>query len=100
MASAAWPAAAATSEPTVAQLTAPAVAAPLVSAADLFLSPGRATRPSRLVVVLRGPPGCGKSTAAKKIREAELTAGAEAPRTHSIDDYFMTVPSRLTRVET
>lgn len=41
-------------------------------------------------MLLRGPPGSGKSTAARKIREAELAAGGEAPRTHTIDDYFFT----------
>ena len=67
---------------------------PVVSAEDLFFHPGRSRRPLRLVVVLRGPPGCGKSAAARKLREAELAAGAEAPRTHSIDEYFLTVPLR------
>ncbi|GIL86573.1 hypothetical protein Vretimale_11555 [Volvox reticuliferus] len=55
----------------------------------LLRPPHRATRPRKLLLVLRGLPGSGKSTLARKIREAELEAGAEAPRLHSMDDYYM-----------
>ncbi|GIL66152.1 hypothetical protein Vafri_19745 [Volvox africanus] len=55
----------------------------------LLRNPHRATRPRKLLLVLRGLPGSGKSTLARKIREAELEAGAEVPRLHSIDDYYM-----------
>ena len=72
------------------------------SSADLHLSPGaaafafcndsgRSQRPARLLLVLRGLPGSGKSHLAKKIKEVEVEQGGQAPRIHSIDDYFMTV---------
>lgn len=38
----------------------------VVTAAELFWPPGRASRPSRIVVLLRGPPGSGKSAAARR----------------------------------
>lgn len=63
---------------------------PIATAADLFQPPGRDKRPSRIVVLLRGPPGSGKSAAARKIRTIEQDAGASV-RVHSIDDYFVTV---------
>lgn len=69
------------------QPAAPAVAA----AAELFRTPGRGGRPSRIVVLLRGAPGSGKSAAARKVRQAEADAGADPVRVHSIDDYFVTV---------
>ncbi|CAG9467277.1 unnamed protein product [Pedinophyceae sp. YPF-701] len=50
--------------------------------------PGRLARPERLVVVLRGIPGSGKSHVARAIRDLEVGAGAEPPRIHSLDDYF------------
>ena len=63
----------------------------VVSAESLFLRPGRASRPKRVTIILRGLPGSGKSAAARKLREVELAHGGEAPRVHSIDDYFVTV---------
>lgn len=62
---------------------------PVATAADLFQSPGRDKRPARIVVLLRGPPGSGKSAAARKIRTIEQDAGTTV-RVHSIDDYFVT----------
>lgn len=56
---------------------------------QLLLLPGRASRPKRLLLLLRGPPGCGKSHLARTIRQLEQSAGGAAPRLHSIDDYFM-----------
>ena len=41
--------------------------------------------------MLRGLPGSGKSHAARRLRDAEVAAGGDAPRIHSIDDYFVTV---------
>jgi hypothetical protein len=67
---------------------APANVAPVES---LLSGPGRAKRPKRIAVVLRGLPGSGKSHAARRLRDTELAAGAPAPRIHSIDDYFVTV---------
>lgn len=81
---------AAPSQPKQQQLPPPRVA----TAADLFWAPGRATRPSRLVVLLRGPPGSGKSAAARKLRQLEADA-SEAVRVHSIDDYFVMVRRQL-----
>jgi YLP motif-containing protein 1 len=57
---------------------------------QLLLAPGRNSRPKRLLLLLRGPPGCGKSHVARTIRQMEVSAGGQAPRLHSIDDYFMT----------
>jgi hypothetical protein len=67
----------------------------VVSAESLFLPPGRADRPKRVAIILRGIPGSGKSAAARKLREVELAHGGEAPRVHSIDDYFVTVRLQL-----
>ena len=63
----------------------------VVPAESLFLAPGRGSRPARVVIILRGLSGSGKSAAARKLRELELMAGGDAPRVHSIDDYFVTV---------
>lgn len=64
---------------------------PLPDVLELLQVPGRAKRPKRIAVILRGPPGSGKSHLARKLRDAEVAAGGEAPRIHSIDDYFITV---------
>ncbi|EFJ39985.1 hypothetical protein VOLCADRAFT_100282 [Volvox carteri f. nagariensis] len=78
---------------TVAAAAAPQAPAPptpvVVDITRLIRPPHRATRPRKLLLVLRGLPGSGKSTLARKIREAELEAGAEVPRLHSMDDYYM-----------
>lgn len=57
---------------------------------DLLLPPGRFTRPPRLVVLLRGLPGAGKSHVARLIKERETGEGAEPPRVMALDDYFTT----------
>ncbi|KAL3152477.1 hypothetical protein ABBQ32_001512 [Trebouxia sp. C0010 RCD-2024] len=62
----------------------------ITDAASIFLQPGRATRPKRLAIVLRGLPGSGKSHIAKKLKHIEVEQGGEAPRIHAIDDYFYT----------
>lgn len=64
---------------------------PLPDVLELIQAPGRAKRPKRIAIILRGPPGSGKSHVARKLRDAEVAAGGEAPRIHSIDDYFITV---------
>lgn len=35
-------------------------------------------------------PGSGKSYLAKMLRDVEVENGGDAPRIHSMDDYFMT----------
>ena len=68
------------------------VVAPLtetVKVEDLFLAPGRFVRPSKLVIILRGLPGCGKSHVARLLKEKEVNVGGSAPRILSIDDYYL-----------
>lgn len=68
---------------------------------DLLNMPGRAARPQRLVVILRGPPGSGKTFLAKLIKDREMSQGGSAPRILSLDDYFMVeVEKEVTDVET
>ncbi len=64
---------------------------PLADALELIQAPGRAKRPKRIAIIMRGLPGSGKSFLTRKLRDAEAAAGGEAPRIHSIDDYFITV---------
>lgn len=66
----------------------PAASKP-VNIKQLLVPPGRNQRPRRLLLLLRGLPGSGKSYIAKTIRQLELTHGGVAPRIHSLDDYFM-----------
>ncbi|KAL9258151.1 YLP motif-containing protein [Drosera capensis] len=62
----------------------------IVDASDLFKTPKRASRPDHFVIILRGLPGSGKSYLAKMLRDLEVEHGSNAPRIHSMDDYFMT----------
>ncbi|CAG9788052.1 unnamed protein product [Diatraea saccharalis] len=55
---------------------------------DILESPGREIRPEKIVIILRGPPGSGKSYLAKLIRDREAEYGGTV-RIMSIDDYFM-----------
>ncbi|CAK1543072.1 unnamed protein product [Leptosia nina] len=55
---------------------------------DLLEEPGRSMRPQKIVIILRGPPGSGKSYLAKLIRDKEAEHGSTV-RIMSIDDYFM-----------
>ncbi|KAL7888676.1 hypothetical protein AOLI_G00036500 [Acnodon oligacanthus] len=57
---------------------------------DILKPPGRATRPDRIVVIMRGLPGSGKSHLAKLIRDKEVECGGAPPRVLGLDDYFMT----------
>eukprot|EP00092_Neocalanus_flemingeri_P016338 GFUD01017686.1.p1 GENE.GFUD01017686.1~~GFUD01017686.1.p1 ORF type:complete len:742 (+),score=206.22 GFUD01017686.1:243-2468(+) len=50
--------------------------------------PGRSTRPPKIVIILRGLPGSGKSHLSRLIKEKELEHGSEQPRTLALDDYF------------
>ncbi|CAI8610019.1 unnamed protein product [Vicia faba] len=61
-----------------------------VDASQLFLKPLRTSRPDHFVIILRGLPGSGKSYLAKMLRDLEVENGGDAPRIHSMDDYFMT----------
>ncbi|KAI9554282.1 hypothetical protein GHT06_019554 [Daphnia sinensis] len=61
----------------------------VVMVEDLLLPPGRYGRPSKIVVVLRGLPGSGKSHLARLIKEKEVAMGGPAPRILSIDDYYL-----------
>ncbi|KAK9708677.1 hypothetical protein QE152_g27075 [Popillia japonica] len=56
---------------------------------DLLNPPGRYNRPPRIVIILRGPPGSGKTFLAKLIKDKEVENGGSAPRILSLDDYFM-----------
>ncbi|KAJ8719583.1 hypothetical protein PYW08_011758 [Mythimna loreyi] len=55
---------------------------------DLLETPGRTMRPDKIVIILRGPPGSGKSYLAKLIRDREAEYGGTV-RIMSIDDYYM-----------
>ena len=59
-----------------------------VAVEHLLEPPGRYGRPSKLVVILRGLPGSGKSHVARLIKEKEMLMGGSAPRILSIDDYY------------
>lgn len=39
---------------------------------DILSAPGRFSRPPRIVIILRGPPGSGKTTLAKLIKDKEV----------------------------
>ncbi|KAK7388972.1 hypothetical protein VNO78_23803 [Psophocarpus tetragonolobus] len=61
-----------------------------IDASHLFRHPHRASRPDHFVIIFRGLPGSGKSYLAKMLRDFEVENGGDAPRIHSMDDYFMT----------
>ncbi|KAF7838423.1 pollen-specific leucine-rich repeat extensin-like protein 1 isoform X1 [Senna tora] len=61
-----------------------------IDASHLFRNPHRTTRPDHIAIILRGLPGSGKSYLAKMFRDLEVENGGDAPRIHSMDDYFMT----------
>ncbi|KAJ6218403.1 hypothetical protein RDWZM_009560 [Blomia tropicalis] len=60
---------------------------------DLLDMPGRAFRPPRIVFIIRGLPGSGKSKLVRAIKEKEERYGSpsssSAIRVHSLDDYFL-----------
>nr|XP_031840024.1 uncharacterized protein LOC116430258 isoform X3 [Nomia melanderi] len=56
---------------------------------DLLCTPGRQNRPPKMAIILRGPPGSGKSFVAKLIKDKEVEQGGSAPRILSLDDYFL-----------
>ncbi|XP_041832240.1 YLP motif-containing protein 1 isoform X2 [Melanotaenia boesemani] len=57
---------------------------------DILKPPGRLSRPERIVIIMRGLPGSGKSHVAKLIRDKEVECGGAPPRVLVLDDYFMT----------
>ncbi|XP_068464684.1 uncharacterized protein [Phaseolus vulgaris] len=67
-----------------------AVRPKFIDASHLFRHPHRASRPDHFVIIFRGLPGSGKSYLAKMLRDLEVENGGDAPRIHSMDDYFMT----------
>lgn len=60
----------------------------IVRVEDLLNDPARQKRPKRIVILLRGLPGSGKSHVAKLIRDHETSRGV-TPRVLGLDDYFM-----------
>lgn len=62
----------------------------MIDAFHIFKQPFRANRPDHIVIILRGLAGSGKSYLAKMLRDIEVENGGDAPRIHSMDDYFMT----------
>ena len=55
---------------------------------SLLTGEGRRSRPPKMVIILRGVPGSGKSHLAKLIKDREMEAGGEKVRTMCLDDYF------------
>lgn len=66
----------------------------LAKVADLFEKMTQHGRGKKVVALLRGVPGSGKSEVARRMRDLAVTKGLDAPRIHSIDDYFMLVSGR------
>ncbi|XP_032883548.1 YLP motif-containing protein 1 isoform X2 [Amblyraja radiata] len=64
---------------------------------DILKVPGRQSRPDRIVVIMRGLPGSGKTHVAKLIRDKEVEYGGAAPRVLSLDDYFMTEVEKVVK---
>ncbi|XP_065208687.1 YLP motif-containing protein 1 isoform X2 [Planococcus citri] len=80
------PAATSVAKPTVTEKTLLPANSKLID--DLLLPPGRHSRPIKLIIVMRGPPGSGKTYTAKLIKDKEIEMGGTAPRILSLDDYF------------
>ena len=55
---------------------------------ELLEAPGRYIRPPKIVIILRGLPGSGKTQFAKNVRTRENNFGADAPRILDLDAYF------------
>ncbi|XP_068139648.1 LOW QUALITY PROTEIN: probable cyclin-dependent serine/threonine-protein kinase DDB_G0292550 [Drosophila tropicalis] len=60
-----------------------------ISIDEVLAQPGRLTRPKRICIILRGPPGSGKSYVVRLIKDKEVEMGGCNPRILSIDDYFI-----------
>ncbi|XP_063957585.1 YLP motif-containing protein 1-like [Lytechinus pictus] len=61
----------------------------VVAITDLLDQPNREKRPAKICVILRGPPGSGKSYIAKLIKDREIHNRGPSPRMLCLDDYFM-----------
>lgn len=61
----------------------------VMSLDEILLDPGRASRPAKIALIFRGPPGSGKSSLASIIKEQELAMSGQTPTVLSIDDYFL-----------
>ncbi|XP_042861538.1 YLP motif-containing protein 1-like isoform X3 [Penaeus japonicus] len=68
----------------------------VVTIEDLVSVPGRFMRPPKMVIILRGPPGSGKTTLAKMIKDREVENGGNPPRILCLDDYFMVETEKMT----
>ncbi|XP_059642042.1 uncharacterized protein LOC132283996 isoform X2 [Cornus florida] len=71
----------------------------VVDASHIFMQPHRVERPDHFVIILRGLPGSGKSYLAKMLRDLEVENGGDAPRIHSMDDYFMTEVEKVEGID-
>ncbi|XP_065877008.1 uncharacterized protein [Euphorbia lathyris] len=71
----------------------------VIDASKLFKQPSRSVRPEHMVIILRGLPGSGKSYLAKMMRDLEIENGGNAPRIHSMDDYFMTEIEKVDEID-
>ncbi|MPC16006.1 YLP motif-containing protein 1 [Portunus trituberculatus] len=76
---------------------------------DLVSIPGRFMRPPKIAIILRGPPGAGKTTVARMIKvrgvagslrglraDREVENGGSPPRILCLDDYFMVETEKMT----
>ncbi|ESN92425.1 hypothetical protein HELRODRAFT_115915 [Helobdella robusta] len=70
-----------------------------VSIESLICKPGRKERPDRLVIIVRGLPGSGKTHLCKLIKEREVQEGGSAPRMLCLDDYFMVEVEKMVTVD-
>eukprot|EP00057_Strongylocentrotus_purpuratus_P025344 XP_011679818.1 PREDICTED: YLP motif-containing protein 1 [Strongylocentrotus purpuratus] len=61
----------------------------VVAVTDLLDPPNREKRPAKICMILRGPPGSGKSYIAKLIKDREIQNRGPSPRMLCLDDYFM-----------
>uniref|UniRef100_A0A1B0D1J9 YLPM1-like spectrin repeat domain-containing protein n=1 Tax=Phlebotomus papatasi TaxID=29031 RepID=A0A1B0D1J9_PHLPP len=68
-----------------------------VNIGDILDHPHRKLRPKRIIMIMRGPPGSGKTHFAKLIKDREVENGGSAPRILSIDDYYMTEEEEMVR---
>lgn len=56
---------------------------------EFLENPGRLIRPRKICIIIRGPPGSGKSYVAKLIKEKERRMADDNLRILSIDDYYL-----------
>lgn len=63
---------------------------PIVAINDILHRPKRDRRPAKMVIILRGLPGSGKSYLTNLIKSEEEKWSNEKPKVFSIDNYFIT----------